>query len=153
MFVFDALLKVVCCLFAHLPYYKNEQFVNLCTDDLLNKRAVRLSQDFAICRKVRKFHRIDVAALQRILSVFWEFQQHLYDLAIPLGMTSAEFGGKLKLARLRLCPYVDDRAILSACFTNEWSGTEYALDIGQYLPVAVDRNLACYLAQLRQSPA
>ena len=96
---------------------------------------------------------IDVAALQRILSVFWEFQQHLYALSIPLGMTSAEFGGKLKLARLRLCPYVDDRAILSACFTNEWSGTEYALDIGQYLPVAVDRNLACYLAQLRQSPA
>ena len=95
---------------------------------------------------------IDVAALQRILSVFWEYQQHLYDLAIPLGMTSAEFGGKLKLARLWLCPYVDDRAILSACFTNEWSGTEYALDIGQYLPVAVDRNLACYLFRLRQSP-
>ena len=90
--------------------------------------------------------------MQRILSVFWEFQQHLYDLTIPLGMYSAEFGGKLKLARLRLCPYVDDRAILNACFTNEWSGTKYALDISQYLPVAVDRNLACYLAQLRQSP-
>ena len=86
---------------------------------------------------------IDAAALQRILPVFWEYRQHLYDLSIPLGMYSAEFGGKLKPARLRLCPYVDDRAILSTCFTNEWSSTEYALDIGQYLPVAVDRNLAC----------
>lgn len=85
---------------------------------------------------------------QHFLPVFWQFYPHLYDLSIPLGMSSAEFGGKLKPARLGLFPYAEDRAVLSACFTNEWSGTEYALDIGQFLPMIVDHNLGSYLARL-----